>query len=261
VNHFKNKKKYYLIVILIIFILFSYAINSGANNKDLELSKSISRVVLIELFVQTTCTTCPQAEFCLEELTWEYGPEKIILLEEHLWGDGYDIPETNARYDWYVGEGAKGTPDVFINGLTNRIQGLACECGDIDENYLYYKKIIDSELARPSYLELSASKMLDDSSIVIEGKVKNVSNITLKNLVVCGMVYKDCDELGLCYWVQDILPSKDIPELLPGDIYIYNTTSKPFPQEESNEVPIHIVVFVQDVENPNKEILQALYVQ
>jgi len=59
VNHFKNKKKYYLIVILIIFILFSYAINSGANNKDLELSKSISRVVLIELFVQTTCTTCP----------------------------------------------------------------------------------------------------------------------------------------------------------------------------------------------------------
>jgi len=208
-----------------------------------------------------TCTTCPQAEFCLEELTWEYGPEKIILLEEHLWGDSYDIPETNTRYDWYVGEGVKGTPDVFINGLTNRIQGLACECGDIDENYLYYKKIIDSELARPSYLELSASKMVDDSSIVIEGKVKNVSNIALKNLVVCGMVYKDCDELGLCYWVQDILPSKDIPELLPGEIYTYNITSKPFPQEESNEVPIHVVVFVQDVQNPTKEVLQALYVQ
>ena len=72
-----------------IFILFNYSINSGADNKDLKLSKSIPRVVLVELFVQITCTTCPQAEFCLEELTWEYGPEKIILLEEHLWDDGY----------------------------------------------------------------------------------------------------------------------------------------------------------------------------
>ena len=55
-----------------IFILFSYSINSDADNKDLNLSNSIPRVVLIELFVQTTCTTCPHAEFCLEELTWEY---------------------------------------------------------------------------------------------------------------------------------------------------------------------------------------------
>jgi len=93
-----------------ISILFSYSIDSDANSEDLNLSNSIPRVVLIELFVQATCTTCPPAEFCLEELAWEYGPEKIILLEERIWDDGYDIPETNARYDWYAGEGVKGTP-------------------------------------------------------------------------------------------------------------------------------------------------------
>jgi hypothetical protein len=244
-----------------IFILLSYSVVSNANSEDLNLSNSIPRVVLIELFVQATCTTCPHAEFCLEELAWEYGPEKIILLEEHLWDDGYDIPETNARYDWYVGEGAKGTPDAFINGLTNRIQGLACECGDTDKNYLYYKKTIDSELARLSYLELSASKIVDDSSIFIEGKVKNISNITLENLVVCGMVYKEGNDLGLCCWVQDILPSEDIPQLLPGEVYTYNITSEAFPQEENDEVPIHVVVFVQDIKSPTKEVLQALYVQ
>jgi len=95
----------------------------------------------------------------------------------------------------------------------------------------------------------------------IEGKVKNISNITLENLVVCGMVYKDCNELGLCGWVQDIFPSKDIPQLLPGDAYTYNITSEAFPQKENDEVPIHVVVFVQDIKNPTKEVLQALYVQ
>jgi len=259
-NYFKNKKRYYLILILIIFFLAIYSNNNYANDKNLEDTFN-PRVVLVELFVQATCATCPQAEYCLEELAWEYGPEKMILLEKHIWGDGYDIPETNARYDWYVGDGVKGTPDVFINGLTNRIQGLACECSDIDENYLVYKQAIDDELARPSYLELSATKIVDNSSILIEGEVKNVSKITLKNLVVFGMVYKDCDELGLCYWVQDIFSSKDIPELLPGDTYIYNITSKPLSQENGDEVPIHVVVFVQEVKSPTKEVLQALYVQ
>ena len=260
-NHFKNKKRYYLILILIIFFLAIYSNNNCANDKNLG-DTNTPRVVLVELFVQASCTTCPHAEFCLEELAWEYVPEKMILLEQHIWGDGYDIPETNARYDWYSGDGAKGTPDVFINGLTIRIQGLACECGDIDENYLYYKKTIDAELARPSFLELSAAKkIMDDYSIVIEGRVMNVSNTSLENLVVCGMVYRDCNELGLCYWVQDIFPSQDIPKLLPGDTYIYNITSQPFPPKENEEAPIQVVVFVQDIKSPTKEVLQALYVQ
>jgi len=244
-----------------IFILFSYSMDSDVNSEDLNLSNSIPRVVLIELFVQATCTTCPHTEFCLEELAWEYGLEKIILLEEHLWDDGYDIPETNARYDWYSGEGIKGTPDVFINGLTNRIQGMACKCGDIDKNYLIYKQAIDAELDRPTFLTLSAVKEIrDDDSIVIEGRVKNLSNISLENLAVYGVLYRDSNELGLCYWVRDIF-SQDIPRLLPGDTYTYNIISKPFPQEENDEVPIHVVVFVQDIKSPTKEVLQALYVQ
>jgi hypothetical protein len=90
--------------------------------------KTVPRTVLVELFVQEGCLTCPTAEFCLEDLAWEYGISKFILVQEHLWGDGYDTLETNARYDWYIGDGKKGTPDVFINGLTKRLQGLACDC-------------------------------------------------------------------------------------------------------------------------------------
>ena len=110
----------------------------------------------MELFVQEGCPTCPTAEFCLEDLAWEYGTSKFILVQEHLWGDGYDTPETNARYDWYVGDGKKGTPDVFINGLTKRFQGLSCDC--VEGNYECYKDAIDEELTRPPLVELSAVK-------------------------------------------------------------------------------------------------------
>ncbi|MBU4511130.1 hypothetical protein KJ830_08810, partial [bacterium] len=67
-----------------------------AQNTD-STPKTVPRTVLVELFVQGGCLTCPTAEFCLEDLAYEYGTSKFILVQEHLWGDGYDTPETNAR--------------------------------------------------------------------------------------------------------------------------------------------------------------------
>jgi hypothetical protein len=185
----------------------------------------------VELFVQEGCLSCPTAEFCLEDLAWKYGTKKLILVEEHLWGDGYDTLETNARYDWYVDVDSdkRGTPDVFINGLTRRLQGLACNC--VEGNYTCYKAI-DKELTQPPLVELSAVKTPNPNSlpqgerektkefpqgekkegeespqgekeeekvlnIIIEGTVKNISDTFLKDLAVCGMVSKERDESDL----------------------------------------------------------------
>ena len=131
-------------MLFIVFILLNNIGLCWANSENLTSSEAVTQVVLLELFVQANCTTCPHVEFCLEDLSWEYGTEKIILLEEHLWHDGYDTEETNARYDWYVTDGRKGTPDLFVNGLTKRVQGLLCE--DLEENYHCCKEIVDSEL-------------------------------------------------------------------------------------------------------------------
>jgi hypothetical protein len=221
-----------------------------AQNTDY--SKTVPRTVLVELFVQEGCLTCPTAEFCLEDLAWEYGTTKVILVEEHLWGDGYDTTETNTRYNWYVGDSKKGTPDVFINGLTKRLQGLSCDC--VEGNYECYKDVIDEELTRPSLLEISAIKTPHPNSlpqgergkdeespqgveeakredkegglieekvlnIIIEGTVKNVSDTPLKDLAVCGMVGKEEDESGLYNYIQDIFPFRNIPTLLPGNTF------------------------------------------
>ena len=153
------KEKLFIFIFLIIFLLVlpnGNILTSPVFAQDTASPKSVPRVVLVELFVREGCLSCPTAEFCLEDLAWEYGTTKVILVEEHLWGDGYDTTETNARYDWHVGSDKKGTPDVFINGLTKRLQGLACDC--VEGNYTCYKKAIDEELTQPPLVELSAVK-------------------------------------------------------------------------------------------------------
>lgn len=167
-------------------------------------------------------------------------------------GDGYDNEETNARYNWYIEQGEKGTPDLFINGLTKRIQGLACE--DVDENYANYKEIIDSELAKCSYIKLSALKTVSNSNMIIEGKVKNISTLSLKDLALCGMVYQEGDEPGISYWVRDIFPFQDLPQ----DTFDYKFISEPLIQEE-NKDKFHAVIFVQNL--LTKEVPQAIYVE
>jgi len=271
------KEKIFIFIFLIIFFL----ILSGNNILSLRIfaqnndsPKNVPHTVLVELFAQEVCTTCPTAEFCLEDLAWEYGTSKFILIQEHLWGDGYDTPETNARYNWYVGDGKKGTPDVFIDGLTKRLQGLACDC--VEVNYECYKDAIDKELTQPSLLDISAVKTPHPNplpqgereeekvaNIIIEGTVKNISDTPLKDLAVCGMVGKERDEPGLYFYIQDIFPFQNMPPLLPGANFNFKFVPEisliPESEIDGEEGILHLVIFVQNLET--KEVLQALYVE
>jgi hypothetical protein len=261
------KGKIFILVFLIIFLLTlsgNNLLSPQVFAQKTDFPKNIPRTVLVELFVQGDCLTCPTAEFCLEDLAYEYGTTKFILVQEHLWGDGYDTPETNARYDWYIGDGKKGTPDVFINGLTKRLQGLACDC--VEGNYECYKDAIDMELTRPSLLEISAIKTPHPNplpNIIIEGTVKNISDTPLKDLAVCGMVGKEGDESGLYNYIQDIFTFQDMPKLLPGATFnfkfIPEISFTPESEIDDEKEILHLVIFVQNT--ITKEILQALYVE
>jgi hypothetical protein len=282
----KINQKICISIILIIFLLglagngiFTIGtLRAFAQNTDSP--KNIPHTVLVELFVQEGCLTCPTAEFCLEDLAWEYGTSKFILVQEHLWGDGYDTAETNARYNWYVGDGKKGTPDVFIDGLTKRLQGLYCDC--VEGNYECYKDAIDEELTRSSLLELTANKTPHPNplpqgereeekvlNIIIEGTVKNISDTPLKNLAVCGMLGKEGDESVLYNYVQDIFPFQNMPPLLPGATFSFKfvpeiSLKQELEADKDKEIDeekdaMYLVIFVQNLET--KEILQALYVE
>jgi len=224
-------------------------------------SSEVPKNVLIELFINADCTSCPKAAFCLEELAWSYEPGRVILLEEHIWGDGHDIPETNARYDWYAGYGVKGTPDAFFNGLSERIQGLCCDCGDIDENISAYQEVIDEQLAKNSPVTINAESSVWGGKIIIQGDIANKSHSMLHNLILSGMVYYEGDESELFYLVKDIFDGQDICQLAPMEEKKFSFVSDlDLSELEDSELDRYYgVVFIQN--RLTKEVFQSYLVQ
>ncbi len=221
------------------------------------LNPGVPRNVLIELFINTDCSVCPKAAFCLEELAWSYESGRVILVEAHIWGDGYDIPQTNARYDWYTGSGKKGTPDAFFNGLSERVHGLCCDCGDIDENITAYREIIERQLARKSPVEIKAIMEILGGKLFIQGNISNRSNALLQNLILSGMVYYEGDESEFFYLVKDIFDHQDICQLAPLEQRKFSFVSElDLSDLEDSELDRYYgVAFVQD--KLTKEVLQS----
>jgi len=230
--------------------------NNGFDNKT-----EVPRNLFIELFINAGCTACPKAAFCLEELAWSYDPGRVILVEAHIWGDGYDTPETNDRYNWYVGGGTKGTPDAFFNGLSDRVQGLCCNCGDIEENYIGYQQIIDKQLAETSPVEITAEQTICGDKMIIQGNIANRGHSLLRNMILSGMVYYEGDESELFYLVKDIFENQDICQLAPMEkknfSFISGLDLGELGDDELNK--LCSVVFIQD--RLTKEVVQSFLIQ
>ena len=207
------------------------------------------RVVMVELYVHVGCGPCGVVEPILEQLAQDYGPSKMILLEEHIW-DIYEVPEVNDRYDWYIPSG-KGTPDALFDGLNQRKQGKY--------TYSEYKNVVDIELAKGANISISAVKETSSSTITLSGTIKNISSSALESLIIQGMVFEDRGEKGLRSLVLDIFEGQTVSSISPDEIISFSFTS-----EELNwldESKVHGVIFVQAPNSSTKEILQAAYVE
>lgn len=251
----KLKQNYFYFIIGIALVLFYLSINSIEVETSQE--NNINKNVFMELFLNAECSYCPKAAFCLEDLAWNYEPGRVILVESHIWDDSYDIPQTNERYNWYTGESTQGTPDVFINGLTERVQGLGCECGDIDENYKIYQEIIEKELAKTTPIDLQAKQFICEGKILVQGTLSNKGYSSLQNLIVGGAVYYEGEESELFYLVKDIFDEQDICQFPPMDkrnfSFVSNLNLGNVKEDELKKY--RTVVFIQD--KLTKEILQS----
>ena len=213
------------------------------------LSQENQRVVMVELYVKVGCTPCGVVEPRLEQLLQDYGPTKMILLEEHVW-DIYEIPKVEARYNWYVPSG-QGTPDALFNGLNQRKQGIY--------SYDEYKNIVDDELAKGAYINISTEKETGSSTITISGTIKNLSSSTLENMIIQGMVFEDRGGNGLRSLVLDIFEEQIVSSISPDEIINFSFTSEEL--SWLNESNVHGVIFVQAPNSSTKEILQAAYIE
>jgi len=122
------------------------------------------------------------------------------------------------------------------------------------------KAKIDAELEKGAKVVITATRSSTSTTTTISGTVTNVSSSTLSDLVINGMILKNRGETGFNYSVLDIFNEDKIPvnTLAPNATINYT-----FTLEGINWVAngIHGVIFVQAVNNPEKEVLQAIYVE
>jgi len=212
------------------------------------------RVVMVELYIAIGCHNCELVEPILEQLAGEYGFDHIILAEEAAWGD-YSTSEISDRYKGYLPDSAdRGVPNILFNGINeNWIHGYA--------NYQTIKSKIDAELAKGAKIVITIdSRNSDTNTTIITGTIENVSNSTLSNLEINGMVFKERPTVNLKYSVFDIFEEQkvSVDSLAPGNIVEFSFTLEDFDWETDK---VHGVIFVQAPESLTKEILQAAYAE
>ena len=223
------------------------------NFQLIPLSQENQRVVMVELYISIGCHSCELVEPILEQLVEEYGFDHMILVEEAAWGE-YSTSEISDRYKWYLPDSAdRGVPNILFNGINeNWIHGYA--------NYQTIKSKIDAEIAKGTKISINTSISSSTNSTTISGTIENISDSTLSNLEINGMVFKEQPTVNLKYSVFDIFEEQKVPvdSLAPEEILDFLFILEGINWEGDN---MHGVIFVQAPESPTKEILQAAFIE
>ena len=221
-------------------------INGGEGEGE---GETVNRVVFVE-FYTVGCPNCIIAEPIIEGLAEEYERTEMILVEERPWGTPIS-PGTNDRYEWYLPNASdRSTPNTFYNGSNQRVwHGNA---------YYIFKSPIVNELAKDSKISIAVTRSENNGTTTLTGKIKNISDSTLDNLVINGMTFRDYYESGQRYLVKDIFKGvEEVGESLEAGAEQDFTFTLENIQWEVND--LHGVVFIQS--SSTKEVFQASYIE
>jgi len=243
----------FLVILLIILsiICFSVGCNVTApsEGEGENEGETVKRAVLVE-FYTAGCPNCIIAEPIIEGLAEEYERTEMILVEERPWGMP-TTPGANERYEWYLpNEYDRSTPNTCYNGSNQIVHHGSA--------YYIFKSPIVNELAKDSKLTINVTRTENNGTTTLTGKIKNISNSTLDNLVINGMTFKDYNESGQRYLVLDIFKGvEEAGESLEAGAEQSFTFTLEDVQWEINQ--LHGVIFVQS--SSTKEVFQALYIE
>ena len=228
---------------------------------------SQKRVVMWELFEGPGCSHCKAIHSDIVQLGQEYENDELVILEEYGWDTptytGWGINDVVDRYyDYFnhVDSDKSGFPAAFFNGINQFVYYG-------DKGYTNYKAAIEKELVKPAKIAISASYSATGKTVSISGSIANISSGDLNNLVVEAMVYEDSvyseyRKYNVNHVVRDIITYEDSGEQIasfsPGGSHEFSLTSSLSNVHNMNN--IHVVVYVQALNSPTKEILQAFYV-
>jgi len=211
----------------------------------------LQRVALIETFTAVDCYWCnAEEEPALKQIAQDYGSDEAVIIAYHgLYGDDpYEIPEGNARAEYYGG--VSGTPNVWVDGVLN--QPGATGKG-VDAMYGVYAGFLDERSPQKSPVSLELSGAISGGSVQVSVAVNATETVDTTDLFVRFALVED----GLEYsgktfdWVLRDLKSKPIT----GGTFPLNLDETFELDGEWNQQNLGVVAFVQG--GSNREVLQA----
>jgi hypothetical protein len=219
------------------------------------------RVILAEMFTNTACSFCPDADKALNEIVDVFGPLKVVHIQYHTWwpdaNDPFYIENTvdnTARINYYA---VGSTPTATFSGLPLDVGSGGGPTG----KYSDYETRINSELAIQSPITISLDGYYNSTAGSVTATINVTDTLPAGDLKIRFAVIEDNIYLPATYesrWrnVMRVMLTEDtLPNLVPGGQHI---VQRNFSIESWwNKDNLGVVVFVQDDIDPNKEVLQA----
>lgn len=240
------KKLFILLLILLLGIsVFTGCTPSipseGEGEGEGEDEGKTSQVVLVESYVADGCGHCAPLKPVLEQIAGEYGRDKVILVDLLPWGS-YMLAEARSRFDWYS---LPGIPYTIFNGLSRTSS----------TSYDTIKNTIKSYLNTTPKVSIQVKRNAQGSTSVLSGTVKNISNNTLTNMVINGMVFRKRGSFSRAVVNTFDDEKVSISSLAAGESKSFIITLEDINWDGLN---MDGVIFVQSM--GNKNILQSQFI-
>ncbi len=205
-------------------------------------SREFDRIVLLEMFVSTTCPHCASTLPNIEDIALNYSTS-VLLLEYYVSGDAnYYTQETYSRGVTFYG--IQYVPTLFINGI-EKIVGY--------RSYDDYETYIVPEIGEKSNIEISVSHSIVGKVVNITVNLTNSGESDISNKTLNYVIYEDLGSTKMRYLVRDIIESDTVGSLPAGEMLAFQKNSKELNSVNLNN--IKVVVFLQDV--LTKEVIQS----
>ena len=230
----------------------------GCENERNPVSESetgalISRIVLAEIFESDGCPRCANAAPALERLQREATPDSLLILEYHI-NDDLALQECIDRaLSLY---NVEGVPTVLFDGFNQRVISAITQ----EEAYKHYRQKFNAEIGRSPLTDcqIHSSYTISGDQVIVTAEITNVSkDYDYEDLTLNFIIYEDIDtpENYHHFVVRDILPGEVITSFQSQSHHQFQSISADL--SETDLARIGIVVFVQDENADNKDVLQA----
>jgi hypothetical protein len=168
---------------------------------------------------------------------------EVTIVEYHRdlpgFTDTLHIAENELLYSTYFegfNQGEKGLPDVFINGISTRVQGAST----VSNAIFRIEEAVQPYLVQNSHFTLEPDVTKTESRISLAVTIARLSSTSIQDVLVKAIIVEDIDGLLLKRVVREIKKSNLVPILDNGEQEIIEFESELYPNAKNLSVIFYV---------------------